>query len=157
MKDRLHENHRYALDLAAEKGASCWLKTLPLKRYHFDLTITGFRDGLALHYGSKPLKIPEICPCGDPFSLSHALQCNKGGYTQMRHDEIRDTFAAIMKEVCSDVEIEPKLQPLEGESFVHRTTSTEDEARLDIKANGLWDSRFCRTFFEVKIFNPLAK
>ena len=44
-----------------------------------------------------------------------------------------------------------------SESFVHKTTTTEDEARLDIKANGLWDSRFCRTFFDVKIFNPLAK
>ena len=42
-------------------------------------------------------------------------------------------------------------------SFVHKTTTTEDEARLDIKANGLWDSRFCRTFFDVKIFNPLAR
>ena len=39
--------------------------------------------------------------------------------------------------VCYDAEIEPKLQPLEGESFVHRTTTTEDEAILDIKANGL--------------------
>ena len=75
----------------------------------------------------------------------------------MRHNEIRDTFASVMKEVCYDVEIEPKHQPLEGESFVHKTTTTEDEARLDIKANGLWDSRFCRTFFDVKIFNPLAR
>ena len=75
----------------------------------------------------------------------------------MRHDRIRDTFATIMKVVCFDVEIEPKLQPLEGESFVHKTTTTEDEARLDIKANGLWNSRFCRTFFDVKVFNPLAK
>ena len=32
LKDRLHENQRYALDLAAEKGASSWLNTLPLKR-----------------------------------------------------------------------------------------------------------------------------
>ena len=98
-----------------------------------------------------------MCPCGELFSLSHSLQCNKGGYTQMRHNEIRDTFASVMKEACYDVEIEPKLQPLEGESFVHKTTTTEDEARLDIKANGLWDSRFCRTFFDVKIFNPLAR
>ena len=29
----------------------------------------------------------------------------------MRHDALRDTFAAIMEEVCFDVEIEPKLQP----------------------------------------------
>ena len=65
-----------------------------------------------------------------------------------------------MRDECYDVEIEPNLQTLEGEpfdhrteSFDHRTTCTEDEARLDIKANGLWDSRFCRTFFDVKIFN----
>ena len=62
-----------------------------------------------------------------------------------------------MREVCYDVEIEPKLQPLEGESFFHKTTTTEDEARLDIKANGLWDSRFCRTFFDFTIFFPLAR
>ena len=81
----------------------------------------------------------------------------KGRYTQMRHGEIRNIFAAIMKEVCFDVEIEPKLRPLERESFVHKTTSTEDEARVDNKANGLWDSRFCRTFFNVMFFNTLAK
>ena len=56
----------------------------------------------------------------------------------------------------SNVEIEPKLQPLEGETFDNKSTSTEDEARLNIKANGLFDSRFCRTFFDVKIFNPFA-
>ena len=75
----------------------------------------------------------------------------------MRHNELRDTFAFVMKEFCYDVEIEPKLQPLEGESFVHKTTTTEDEATKDIGANRLWDSRFCRTFFNVKIFNPLAR
>ena len=111
-KDRLHEHQRYALDLAAEKGASSWLNTLPLKRYHFDLTKTEFRDSLGMRNGWEPLKIPVKCPCGDIFSLSPSLQCNKCGYTQMRHDEIRNTFAAIMKEVCFDVEIEPKLPPL---------------------------------------------
>ena len=62
-----------------------------------------------------------------------------------------------MNEVCHDVEIEPKPQPLQGESFVNNSTTTEDEARLDIKANGLWGSRFSRVFFYVKIFNPHAK
>ena len=62
-----------------------------------------------------------------------------------------------MNEVCHDVEIEPKLQPLQGESFVNNSTTTEDEARLDIKANGLWGSRFSRNFFDLKIFNPHAK
>ena len=62
-----------------------------------------------------------------------------------------------MDEVCYDVEIEPHLQSLQGESFDYRTTTTEDEARLDNKASGLWGSRFSRTFFDVKIFNPHAK
>ena len=74
----------------------------------------------------------------------------------MRH-ELRDTFTKFMDDICYDVEIEPKLQPLEGESFDKKSTITEDEARLDIKANGLWSTRFSRTFFDVKIFKPFAK
>ena len=55
-----------------------------------------------------------------------------------------------MNDVCHDVEIEPKIQPLKGKSFVNNSATTEDEARLDIKANGLWGSRFSRAFFDVK-------
>ena len=65
---------------------------------------------------------------------------------QRGYNETRDTFANLMNEVCHDVEIEPKLQPLQGESFVNDSTTTEDDARLDIKANGLWGSRFSRAF-----------
>ena len=61
-----------------------------------------------------------------------------------------------MSEVCRDVAVEPLLQPLDGETFDRNSTAT-DEARLDIKANGLWGTVFERTFFDVKIFNPLAK
>ena len=53
--------------------------------------------------------------------------------------------------------VEPKLQRLERESFEYKSTCTEDEARLDIRANGLWDSQFSRRYFDVKMFNPLAK
>ena len=60
LKDRLHENKRYALDLAAEEGASSWLNTLPLKRYHFDLAKTEFHDGLALRCGWEPPEIPAM-------------------------------------------------------------------------------------------------
>ena len=73
------------------------------------------------------------------------------------HIFFKTLFANLMNEVCHDVEIGPKLQPLQGESFVNNSTTTEDEARLDIKANGLWGSRFSRAFFDVKIFNPHAK
>ena len=62
-----------------------------------------------------------------------------------------------MDEVCHDVQVEPQIQLLQGESFDNRSTTTEDDARLDIKANGLWGSKFSRIFFDVKVFNPLAK
>ena len=152
----LETNQQYSMVLASEKGAYNWLTALPLKRYGFDLTTTEFRVGLSLRSGLQPKNLPSKCPCGEDFTVSHALHCGKRGYTHMRHSEIHDTFAKIMRDVCYDVEIEPKLQTLEGESFEYRTTCTEDEARLDIKASGFWDSRFCRTFFDVKIFNAHA-
>ena len=62
-----------------------------------------------------------------------------------------------MNQVCHDVEIEPKLLPLQGKSFASNSVTKDDEARLDINENGLLESRFHRTFFDVKVFNPHAK
>ena len=153
----MNDEQRHAVTLVSEKGASSWLAALPLKRYGFTLTKSEIRDGLALRYGWEPKNVPVKCPCGEPFTVAHSLHCGKGCYTHNRHDEIRDTFAKIMEDVCFDVEVEPNFQRLEGESFEYKSTCTEDEARLDIRANGLCDSRFSRTYFYIKIFNPLAK
>ena len=90
-------------------------------------------------------------------TLPTPLTVQKDGYNHMRHDEIRNTFANLMSEVRYDVEIEPKLQSLQGESFVNISTTTIEDARLDEKANGFWGSRFSRTFFDVKVFKPHAK
>ena len=52
---------------------------------------------------------------------------------------------------------EPNLQPFQREGFVNNSTTTEDEARHEIKANSFWGSRFSRAFFDVKNFNPHAE
>ena len=78
-------------------------------------------------------------------------------YTYMRDNETRNTFANLMSEVCFDVEIEPKLQSLQGEIFVNNSTTTDEYARQDVKVNGIWGSRFSRNFFDVKSFNPHSK
>lgn len=39
-----------------------------------------------------------------------------------------------MAEVCRDVTIEPRLQPVTGEEFIYRSANTDDDARLDVKA-----------------------
>ena len=109
-------------------------------RYHWDLERT-----------------PEHCACGEKWTIAHSLHCPKGGYTHLRHNEIRDGFGELLNQVCHDIEIEPKLLPLQGESFAINSVTKVDEARLDIKANGLWESRFHRSFFDVKVFNPHAK
>ena len=155
--DDLDVNQKYSLELASEKGSSSWIHALPLQRYNFELSKSEFRDGIALRYGWDPKKIPSYCTCGEKFTVAHAMHCPKGGYTHIRHNEIRDEMAKLMDEVCYDVSIEPNLQPLQSERFDNKSTTREDEARLDIKANGLWESRFTRTFFDVKVFNPHAK
>ena len=137
LKENIDDNTAYALDLAMEKGASCWLNALPLKKYNFDLSKGNFRDGIALRYGWDPVKMPATCACGENFTTSHALHCPKGGYTHMRHNDIRDSIANLLDEVCYDVEVEPCLRSLQGESLANKTTSTDNDARLDIKANGL--------------------
>ena len=72
----------------------------------------------------------------------------------MRHNNLRDALANIMKEVCHDVKIEPPLLPVTPNNFSSRS-NTSDGARLDISACGLW-STFERTFFDIRVSHPHA-
>ena len=77
----------------------------------------------------------------------------KGGFPSIRH---RDLTANLLTEVCSDVYIEPDLQPITGEVLTGATSNAQDGARLDIAANSFWGGQFERTYFNVRIFNPHA-
>ena len=72
----------------------------------------------------------------------------------MRHNSLRDGLANIMREVCSDVTIEPMLLPTNPNDFNSRI-NTSEEARLDISARGI-NSTFERTFFDVRVAHPFA-
>ena len=52
--------------------------------------------------------------------------------------------------------MEPHLQPVTGEAFRHRTAVTEEQARLDVAASGVWGGRFEGIFIDVRVFNPFA-
>ena len=82
--------------------------------------------------------------------------CGTGGYSIMRHNEIRDFTASLLDEVCGDVQIEPTLIPLSGEAQLGKSANTSSEARLDVSARGFWGDRFARTMFDVWIFHPNA-
>ena len=108
---------KLTINLASQKGASNWLSVLPLKKFNFSLNKSELEDGLHLRYGWQPPNTPHKGPCEPSFTLTHSLHSPKGGYTHLIHNEIRDTFATLLDEVCHDVEIAPKLQSLEGETF----------------------------------------
>ncbi len=84
-------------------------------------------------------------------SIDHALSCPNGGFPSIRHNEIRDLTANLLTEVCSDVCIEPELQPLSGEVLKGKTAICDEGTRLDIAANGFWGGRYERTFLTVSL------
>ena len=145
-----------AVELAKEKGASTWLTALPLKEHGFSLHKAAFHDAMALRYGWSPSNLPSKCDCGSNFTVEHALSCAKGGFPSIRHNEIRDLTANLLTEVCNEVYIEPNLQPTTPDQLSGATANSQDRARLDISANGLWGGRFEKTFFDVRVFNPHA-
>jgi len=135
---------------ARDKGASSWLNALPLKDQGLALNKQEFRDSLRLRYNMPLKELPSHCTCGSPFSVNHALSCKKGGFVAQRHDGVRDLLTNMLDKVCVNVESEPRLIPLDNEKFDLRSTNTNAEARLDIKAGSFW-SRGVTAFFDVRV------
>ena len=142
--------------LAAEKGASNWLALLPVDEHGFYLHKTAFGDAICLRFGWKPDQLPEKYVCGSSFTVEHALTCNRGRFSFLRCNEIRGISTKLLTEVFPNVGIEPGLQPLSGETLVMCTANRQDEARLDIRAQGFWGKRWQDAFFDVRVFNPHA-
>ena len=148
--------HFSPMSLAREKGDSVWLTALPLQQHGFTLHKGTFHDAIALRYGWTPSRMPMTCACGRKFEVEHALSCAKGGFPSIRHNEIRDLAAHLLTEIAHDVCTEPDLQPITNEGLTGDTANSQEGARLDIVASGVWGGRFEKTFFNVRVFNPHA-
>ena len=94
--------------------------------------LSAFHDAICLRYGWQLQHLADQCICGHDFTADHAMSCPTGGLPSMRHNEIRDILGALVAEVSIDTAIEPALQPLTGERFNQRTTTTDNDARPDI-------------------------
>ena len=130
-----------SIDIAREPGASTWLSALPLRDHQFHLhkgDFRDFRDSLCLRYGWMPALLPVSSVCGVSFTVEHALSCPRGGFLFVRHNEICDSIAHLLKGICHDVCVEPGLQPLTGENLSYRSAVVDDGVRLDIAARGFW-------------------
>ena len=71
-----------------------------------------------------------------------------------RHNELGDLEAGMLSMVCNDVEIEPVLQELAGESLPSRANRAPD-VHLDIHATDFWE-RQRSAFFDVRVCYPNA-
>ena len=142
-----------AVQESCEKGASNWLSVRPSEEHGFVLNKSDFRDAVSLRYNRPVKNLPSTCACGQSFDVTHAMNCKKGGYVTIRHNDIRDFEAGLLSKVCSDVQTEPPLQPVTGEILAGETG---DEARPDVRARGFW-RRGQNAFFDVCVTNANAK
>ena len=91
------------MDIFSDKGASHWLTVLPVTSHGFSLPKSAFCDALCMRYKWQPDHLPSHCACGQAFSIDHALSCATGGYSVLRHNELRNFTASVMQEVCHDM------------------------------------------------------
>ena len=152
MKNSLPTKAKRAVELATEKGSSNWLTVIPLKELDYNLNKKEFRDAIKLRYDWEITDTPTICAYGDGFSVDHAMVCQRGGFIIQRHNELRDLKAGMLRMVCNDVEVEPVLQEVTGETLNHGANKAPD-APLDIHAGSIWE-RQRSAFFDVRVCNP---
>ena len=81
------------------------------------------------------------------------MMCQRGGFIIQRHNELRDLELEMLRMVCYDVEVEPVLQEVTGETLNHGANKGPD-ARLDIHARGFWE-RQRSAFFDVRWVIPM--
>jgi len=141
-----------SVEQAREQGASSWLSALPLKDQGFVLNKAEFRDALCLRYNRDISGLPSKCPCGKTFNTNHAMNCKKGGFVIMRHNNLRNFESNMLQKICKDVQIEPPLQRVNGE-VLEKKGNDADEARLDIRARGFW-RQAQNNWFDVRVTNP---
>ena len=154
MKNSLPTKAKRAVELATEDGSSNWLTVIPLKELDYNLNKKEFRDAIKLRYDWEITDTPMLCACSVQFSVDHAIVFQRGGFIIQRHNELRDLEAEMLRMVCNDVEVEPVLQEVTGETLNHGANKAPD-ARLDIHARGFWErQRFA--FFDVRVCHPNA-
>ena len=145
-----------SVNQSRDKGASSWLTAVPLVDQGLVLNKQEFRDSLRLRYNMPLSDLPSKCVCGEKYTVCHALSCKKRGFVAQRHDSVRNLLTSLIGKVCTNVEVEPQLQPLDNERFNLRSAVTSPEARLDFKAGGFW-SRGVTAFFDVRVTHVNSK
>ena len=74
------------------------------------------------------------------------------GHAQVRVSMLTGT-ASLLTEVCSQVIVEPELQPVSNpDEFFLATSNTQEGACLDVAMNSFWGGLSERCFVDVRVF-----
>ena len=80
-----------------------------------------FKHAVNVRYDWQISDVPDVCVSGEPFNLMSIMQWfvnwGGGGFIIQRHNELRDLEAQMLNLVCHDVEVEPVLQEITGQSL----------------------------------------
>ena len=68
----------------------------------------------------------------------------------IHHNELCDLTASLLSEVCSDIGIEPSLQPFAREPLQYATANWKDGARLDVVAWNVWSRNWQCAFLTLE-------
>ena len=123
---------------------------MPLAQYHFDMSATEFRDGLALRYHRPFLKAHASCDgCGGLFSLDHALNFKKGGLVIQRHNEIRDSVGDLASLVWNQVLREPVVRDADDANAIPALVA-------DLSIRGVWQPQAV-ALLDIRVINTDAQ
>ena len=111
------ERKELSVSLAREKGAWNWLTVIPNEDTDNDLNKREFKDAIHLRYDWEITGKPTVFVCGARLRGDYAMICKRGGFIIQRHNELRELEADLLYLVCNDVETEPALQEITGETL----------------------------------------
>ena len=107
---------------------------------------------MAPRYNKQLRGLPSKRICDQTFGVNHALNCKRGSFVIIRHNNIRDFEANLLRKIHNDIETEPPLQAVNDELI---TGLIGVESKPDIRARGVWRTGQ-HAYFDVRITNVNA-
>ena len=122
---------------------------MPTHDNNFLLGANEFRDSIALRYGRVPIKMPGFCDgCNQPFDLSHALDCKRGGLARACHNESRDLNINLLHLVDF-------TQTVKDPIIQEPNSDGNGGLRVDWGVRGFWEFQE-QVLFDICILNANA-
>ena len=95
--------------------------------------------------------------CCKTFSIEHTVNCLKGGFPTLRHNEILDSLLPFSQKFAAKYVLNPDTHPVTSHQLNGASANSQEWARLDVSASGVLGGRFQKTYFDVRVFNRKQK